>query len=64
MPRLGHFTGTVYADDYDFSTCPECCLVLKDGQAEDEAFIQRTRVLQKLACEECNGCPAAKEGMR
>ena len=62
MPRLGHYTGTIYPDDYDFTNCSECCLILKEGQAEDKEYIQQIRVMQQIACLGCMSCPAAQAG--
>jgi len=60
MPRLGHFTGKIYPDDYDFSQCMECCLVLKDKEMNDEEFLQRKRLEYKMICIGCMGCPQSK----
>lgn len=61
MTRLGKFTGRIYTGKYDFSQCPECCTIIPDDKANDEAFINIHRAGDLLDCLRCLGCPAAKE---
>lgn len=59
MPRVGKFTGKVYADDYDFSHCPECCTVVSEKEIDNKEFIQSLRQRNILDCLPCHGCPEA-----
>ena len=58
MKRIGKFTGRIYPDDYDFSNCPECCVVITEAEYEAKewmpAFYRYTE-----DCKYCLGCPAA-----
>lgn len=58
--RLGKFTGRIYAENYDFSNCPECCVCITKEQAEDVGFITAQHLSDLRDCLECMGCPAAK----
>lgn len=58
--RLGKFTGTLYQDDYDFESCPECCVCLSDDQANNEDFLSERHAKDILDCISCMGCPAAR----
>lgn len=60
MKRLGKFTKTIYAEDYDFSQCPECCTQISDEQAQDEEYINAHHFKDLLDCCGCFGCPAAQ----
>lgn len=60
MPRLGKFTSTIYDDNYDFSNCPECCVVLSATQLNDSDLIAELKAKNILDCLTCHGCPAAR----
>lgn len=60
MKRLGHFTKTIYDENYDFSNCPECCLMITDEQANDEEFINQQHLKDLMNCITCMGCPASQ----
>lgn len=60
MSRIGKFTGTVYPDDYDFSSCPECCTCVSEEKTKDEVFTSSLRAKNLIDCLSCMGCPAAK----
>lgn len=64
MKRLGKFTGTIYNEDYDFSKCPECCIILTDSQANDSAFIEAKKLSNRSTCTFCMACPAAMESKK
>ena len=59
MKRLGKFTGKIYDEDYDFSKCPECCLLISEEEAKDENFLREARFANYLSCAGCFGCPAS-----
>ena len=61
MKKLGKFTKTIYGEDYDFSQCPECCVMLTDEQANDETFIDQHHLEDLKDCIKCFGCPAAQK---
>lgn len=56
--HVGKFTGTIYPEDYDFSECPECCLVLPATLSKDALkIIHETKIHECLVC---LACPAKK----
>ena len=59
MPRIGKYTGTVYADDYDFSNCPECCTVVTDDQVNDQHYKDILKLKNLIDCSGCLGCPTS-----
>lgn len=66
MKRLGKFTGRIYDDNYDFSNCPECCLMVPDRISENEEefqkYISEVMTKNRIDCAACFlGCPAACE---
>ena len=64
MKRLGFFTGKIYDDkDYNCRNYPECCLCLSDERAEDEEYLNKERLKNKIKCSGCNGCPASQEAI-
>lgn len=60
MRRLGKFTGKVYDENYDFSNCPECCVLITEAQANDEQFVSEHHLTDLMDCISCRGCPAAQ----
>ena len=64
MKRLGLFTGKVYNDNCDLSIVKECCLLISDKQASDDAFIQREHAKYSKKCARCMGCPEAKKSVK
>ena len=64
MKRLGKFTGKIYSDDYDFSNCPECCILISDDIASDKEKVNEKHLDSIKDCVMCFGCPSANDLMR
>jgi len=66
MKRFGKYSGTIYNEDYDFSKCPECCVMIPEGRENDEDYILKMRVNNLVDCMKCmspnvpHPCPASK----
>lgn len=60
MKRLGKFTGKIYDEDYDFSKCPECCLLISEEKAKDENFLKEAKFANYISCAKCFECPASR----
>ena len=59
MPkRLGLYSGRIYKDHDDYSE--ECCKVLTEEQASDEAWLTDQRLVNSFKCMGCCGCPASR----
>lgn len=59
MKRLGKYTGNIYDENFDTSKINECCLLIKDEDAENKEYIDNKRKELKQKCLLCMGCPAA-----
>lgn len=53
MKRLGMYTGKIYDEDYDRSKIKECCVLLSDEYAENEAYISLLKAKNALRCNAC-----------
>ncbi len=63
MQRIGKFTHRIYSEeDYNFSVIHECTIVLPDS-CETEKDLQEILEIPTLQCEDCYGCPNAKEAL-
>ena len=61
MMKLGMFTGKVYPKEYDVSKIKECCMKIPDNKANDEGYVNQTRLHTLPQCIVCMGCPEAKK---
>ena len=44
MKRLGKYTGNIYDENFDTSKINECCLLIKDEDAENKEYIDNKEV--------------------
>lgn len=56
--RLGLYSGRIYSESDDYSE--ECCKVLTEEQAVDEAWLEDQRLINSFKCMGCGGCPMAQ----
>lgn len=58
MKRLGCYTGTVYPNDVDTSTIGECCVCIPPEHEDNQEWIQKETLRNKIRCGGCpGGCP-------
>ena len=63
MQRIGLFTHRIYSqEDYDSFVIHECTIVLPEC-CRTERDIQEILDCPKYRCEDCYGCPNAKEAL-
>jgi hypothetical protein len=61
--RQGKYTGTLYPDNYDFSTVTECCTCVSERDAMDEESVNARHLKDLMQCVVCCGCPTAQKGI-
>ncbi len=62
MKGLGMFSGRVYHDDESRLNAKECCHVITDEQADDEAWIAKQHAIDIMECINCMGCDESRGG--
>lgn len=65
MKRLGLYSGRIYTqEDVDNYRIRECCLVLRDVEAENEQYVTEQYIKRHVDCSGCSGCPESRLGIR